>query len=58
MFVKIAALASLTRLAYTGLEVGFAVALIGSAAILVFRLIFAVTEAAPISGRSVSAGGD
>jgi hypothetical protein len=58
MFVKITALTSLTRLAYTGLEVGLAVALVGSAAILVFRLILAITKAPPISRSSVPAGGN
>jgi hypothetical protein len=41
-----------------GLEVGLAVALIGSAAILVFRLILAITKASPISGSSAPAGGN
>ena len=39
MFVKIEALAGLTRLAYTGLEVGLALALVASALALLVRLL-------------------
>jgi hypothetical protein len=57
MFAKITVLASLTRLAYTGLEIGLAVALIASAAILVVRLILTVTDAPAIFGSDASEGG-
>lgn len=57
MFAKISALVSLTRPAYTGLEMGLAVALTGSAAILILRLIRAAVEAPAISGGGAPAGG-
>jgi hypothetical protein len=42
MFAKLEALASFARLAYTGLEVGLAVALLAAAGLLVLRLALAV----------------
>jgi hypothetical protein len=42
MFAKLQALAAFTRLAYTGLEVGLAVALLAAAGLLVLRLALAV----------------
>jgi len=58
MFIKIAALTSLTRLAYTGFEMGLAIALIGSAAILVIRIVRALSEKSLIPEYKAKAGGN
>jgi hypothetical protein len=58
MFLKFEALSSLTRLGYTGLEIGLILGLFGSAAVLILRLIVVAAEvsATPHAVASGSGG--
>ncbi len=47
MLVKLDSVASLSRLSYTGLEVGLGIALLAASARLLFRMILAVSTGAP-----------
>jgi hypothetical protein len=51
MFAKLDALAALTRLAYTGLELGLAVALLGAAVSLGLRIVAPAGEARASSAQ-------